>query len=386
MQLVRTAKIKLNISTSEIFSTFDAYTKAFNFVCQQAFYLEDRSRNNIHKLYYKLIRDQFNLPSQLAISVITKVYENIEGVYALHKKAIKEGQIDPLLTCPISKLQSIRYDIRSYSLFLDNKIVSLLTLNKRKKITFEIPKYYQELFSNWERRSAELCIKNDKVYLNVIFNQDDDKPKQNGKFFGIDRGITNIAVISNSEGDLNKFFGGKKVKQVVKKHGKLRRSLQKKGTKSAKRHLRKLSGKERRFRADINHQISKQIVSLLSQGDTIVLEDLSGIRNQRLRKQIRKLVNNWSFFQLEQFIIYKALSEGISVIKVGAYYTSQTCSCCGHCEKANRKNSNFICKKCGYKLNADLNAGRNISKRGLEGYKPSNLVVINQPIVATSII
>jgi putative transposase len=163
----------------------------------------------------------------------------------------------------------------------------------------------------------------------------------------------------------------------------LRSKLQKKGTKSAKRHLKRLSGKERRFRADINHQISKQIIASLNPGDTIVLEELTGIRNAKLRKQQRCLLNNWSFFQLEQFLKYKAMPKGIEIVYIDARYTSQRCSKCGFILKSNRKTqANFCCKQCGFKLNADLNASRNICIKHFESYKDSNEAGVEQPNVA----
>jgi len=153
-------------------------------------------------------------------------------------------------------------------------------------------------------------------------------------------------------------------------------------TKSAKRHLRKISGKEKRFKADINHKISKSIIESLNPGDTLVLEDLTGIRAKRLRKEVRILINNWSFYQLEQFLTYKANAKGIGIIKVEAKYTSQTCSKCGHCARANRKTQAlFVCKQCGYTLNADLNASRNIRDKAHDFYRESCGAAVFQPIV-----
>ena len=163
--------------------------------------------------------------------------------------------------------------------------------------------------------------------------------------------------------------------------------MQKANTKSAKRHLKRLSGKEKRFKADINHQISKKIINNLNPGDTLVLEDLKGIRNKRFRKTIRVLINNWSFYQLEQFLTYKANAKGVYIAYVVAKYTSQTCSKCGFCAKNNRKTQAcFACQACGFKLNADLNASRNISMKASVGYTPTDEVVVNQPIVATEML
>ena len=366
MKLTRTAKIKLGISPSDILPTLLAYTKAFNFVCEKGFATKEKNGINLHKLTYQDTREY--LPSQLAISARMKATEALKGVFAKPKKYV---------SCPKSKLCSARYDKNSYTLFLDRKQVSILTVSGRKRYDLVIPEYYQELFSVWKNTSADLCIVKNTVYLHVVFERDITDTQPNGTLIGIDRGINNIAVVSN-----NKFFGGGTVKNTINRYRRLRKLLQKKGTKSAKRHLKRLAGQERRFRADINHQVSKQIIDSLNPGDTIVLEDLTGIRNKRLRKEQRTMINGWSFYQLEQFLIYKAEANGIKVEYIDARYTSQRCNKCGYICRSNRKQHSFECKECGFRLNADLNASRNIVVKALESYKLSSGADVNQPIVA----
>jgi IS605 OrfB family transposase len=261
-------------------------------------------------------------------------------------------------------------------LFLDKKQVSLLTISGRKRYDLEIPQFYQEQFKTWKHCSADLCIIKNKVYFQIIFEKEITDISSTGKLYGIDRGINNLAVVSN-----NKFFGGGIIKKQVRKYQKLRNNLQAKGTKSAKRHLKRLTRKERQFRADINHQISKKIIQSIPEGSTIVLEELTGIRNKRLRKKQRTLLNNWSYFQLEQFLTYKAMAKGISVEHIDARYTSQRCSKCGFVCRSNRKQHEFCCKHCGYRLNADLNASRNICNKHLDSYKLSDRADVNQLIV-----
>ena len=369
MKLTRTAKIKLNVSVDEVLPTMQAYTKAFNFICATGFSKRDKNGISLHKKTYYTVREY--LPSQLAISSRMKAAETLASVFTKTKNKKYGSQ-------PKSNLCSIRYDKNSYTLFLDKKQVSLLTISGRKRYDLIVPEYYQELFKSWKSCSADLCIIKNKVYLHVVFEKEFTDVPSNGKLIGLDRGINNIAVASN-----NLFFGGGIIKKQVRKYQRLRSSLQKKGTKSAKRHLKRLSGKERRFRADINHQISKQIVSSLNPGDTIVLEDLTGIRNKRLRKEQRTLLNNWSYFQLEQFLTYKAMVKGIGVVYIDARYTSQRCSKCGFACRSNRKQHSFYCKQCGFRLNADLNASRNICNKHLDSYKLSDRADVNQPIVAT---
>jgi putative transposase len=117
----------------------------------------------------------------------------------------------------------------------------------------------------------------------------------------------------------------------------------------------------------VNHCISKALVST-AQGTQrgIALENLQGIRNragQTVRKRQRRVLHSWAFFQLRAFIAYKAQMAGVRVALVNPAYTSQTCSRCGHCEKANRRTqSKFLCVACGYACHADLNAAVNISR------------------------
>ena len=135
-----------------------------------------------------------------------------------------------------------------------------------------------------------------------------------------------------------------------------------------RRHLKKISKKENCFRRNVNHLISKQIIDNLPPGSVLVLEDLSGIsrkKKKELGKRFNKQLNSWSYFQLEQFLIYKGEAKNIKIVKVSPSYTSQKCSKCGHTEKANRKGSNFKCRSCGFQINADLNASRNIKQNWL---------------------
>lgn len=114
-----------------------------------------------------------------------------------------------------------------------------------------------------------------------------------------------------------------------------------------------------------------------------MLEDLTGInQNTVVRKKQRAERLSWAFYQLRQFITYKAKLAGIPVILIDPVYTSQTCNKCGHCEKSNRKNqAEFCCKKCGHSNNADWNAARNIRDKGLLSI---NLLSSAQPLLKSA--
>jgi putative transposase len=103
-----------------------------------------------------------------------------------------------------------------------------------------------------------------------------------------------------------------------------------------------------------------------------------------MRKKQRRDLHNWNFYQLEQFITYKAQAKGIKVEYVDSRYTSQKCSRCGYISRSNRQfQSIFKCKQCGFSLNADLNAARNIRQNYLDAICYPGKAVVNQPIKET---
>jgi IS605 OrfB family transposase len=114
----------------------------------------------------------------------------------------------------------------------------------------------------------------------------------------------------------------------------------------------------------INHIISKQLVTTARATEkAIALEELTGIRQRtKVRKVHRSQHHAWAFYQLRQFVHYKAQDAGIVVVLVDPAYTSQTCHCCGN--RGHRVRLNFSCPRCGYVGDADYNAACNIATAG----------------------
>jgi len=218
---------------------------------------------------------------------------------------------------------------------------------------------HSEQFRTWKPKSSTITFKNGKLNVNVIVEKDSDVEKSsNGAVIGLDRGINNIAVGSN-----NQFFNSKRLRNTKAKYQYNRSVLQAKGTRKARLKLKKTKGRETRFVADVNHCISKALVN--SGYGVFVIERLKGIKRKRRGRKFNKKLGNWSYAQLEQFLEYKAEGVGKIVIQIDPRHTSQKCSSCGHIEKANRNGAVFKCKKCGFELNADLNAARNIAELGI---------------------
>jgi IS605 OrfB family transposase len=183
-----------------------------------------------------------------------------------------------------------------------------------------------------------------------------------GSVVGCDMGIKRIAVTSTAQ-----FFSSKSLHTRVRQHQRLKSELQAKGTRSAKRHLQKVSKRWTRFQACQNHLIANAILAPMNPGDTLIIEDLTGIRDGcKQQKSQRGRFNRWSFAQLGTFLSYKAERKGVLRVSVDPAYSSRTCHKCEHCCKANRKGqTRFACQSCGYTANADYNAAQVLRQRGI---------------------
>jgi IS605 OrfB family transposase len=246
-----------------------------------------------------------------------------------------------------------------------------LTLEGRVEVPFRFGTYAEGMMQR-RRGQCDLLYRTsrDTFFLAVTVDAPEPEPHEAEDYLGVDLGV--IALAATSDGEFLNHSAGPKhahINQVRARYARFRRKLQKKGTKSAKRLLKKRSGREKRFAKDINHCLSKALVST-AQGTSrgIALEDLKHIRERisakrTVGKRHRRVLHSWAFRQLRAFIAYKAALAGVPVVYIHPAYTSQTCSHCGHCEKANRRTqAKFLCVACGYACHADLNAAENIRR------------------------
>jgi IS605 OrfB family transposase len=237
--------------------------------------------------------------------------------------------------------------------------VSLLALDGRVVVPFVMGKRQAEKFPH-AKGQADLVLREDgKWFLLVTADLPEGDPTPTTDFIGVDLGVADIAT--DSDGNRH---SGEAVEKVRRKHNLQRKRLQRKGTKGAKKKLKRIARKEARFRKHENHVVSKAIVeNARGTGRGIALEDLKGIRDRITARgsDARNRLSGWSFGQLYAFLSYKSELAGVPVVTVDPRNTSRTCSACGHCEKANRKSrSEFRCKACGHESHADVNAALNI--------------------------
>lgn len=346
-----TLKIKLLPSKEQInilIATLKEANGACNFISETAFSKKVFNQFKLHKEAYHPVKGSFNLAAQMVIRCISKVADG----YKLDKKIQRK----------FKPLGSIAYDSRILS-YKPNNIVSVWTIQGRLNLHFVCHNVNYLPFIKGE---ADLVFKKGKFYLFQTVEVAEDAIKNMEEFIGCDFGQSDICTLSDGTN-----YNSQQLKKVRKKYTKVRVSVQSKGTKGAKKLLKRLSGRERRFVSISNHTIAKQIVAkAYAENKGIAIEDLRGIRKTaKLKSKAHKIeLNKWSFYQLRQYLAYKAKLKGIPLMIVPPAYTSQTCSVCKHIGE--RKAKYFSCKNCGHVADADQNAAVNIATWGC---------IINQP-------
>ena len=220
------------------------------------------------------------------------------------------------------------FDDRCLSWQYDAGTVSIWTVAGRlKNIRFACYPDALKMLREYRRGESDLIERDGVFYLVAVCDIPERDLYEPAGFVGVDLGIVNIATTSTGYRAAGRGLNRHRARQSA-----LRGKLQAKGTKSAKRLLKKRSRKEARHTANINHIVSKTIVTTAERtGLGIALEVLTGIRGRvRLRKDQRFFLHSWAFAQLAAFTGYKARRAGVPLVYVDAAYTSQQCSGCGH--------------------------------------------------------
>lgn len=338
--------VTITLQTPPEFIQFiEICNQIFNIYVDWCFNNKTYNKKLAHKELYRVLRDQFpDIPAALIQSIRDSALESIKALKFKFKPKKKS-------------YSHVRYDKRTIN--LRNNILLVSWSGVKYKQEIHIPNFFNKKYGEWEFQAATIGYNKQKrvIEAKLIFKKELPESIKSDKVLGIDRGLYNI--VSTSDGYKHK---SNKIRKNKREMLYLKKQLQTKGTKSCKRKLKKLSGYEKRFSLNENHVISKKIVNMPY--DIFVLEDLSGIRKQKSKgKKLNKWISNWSFYQLEQFLKYKAEEIGKRIFKVDGRYTSQKCSCCGVIDKSQRSGSKYSCTKCGYRDHSDINAAKNIRNK-----------------------
>ena len=306
-----------------LMATLERCNAACNWIAERAFEAKVFRQFDLHKFCYHELRAKFEISAQVAVRCIAKVAD----AYKIDQKTQRTFR----------KHSAQPYDDRIFR-FANGDIVSIWLLQGRAKIAYVCGEHQRKLLEH-RKGEVDLMFVRGKWYLAVVCDFDAPALLTPDGILGVDFGIVNIATDS-----LGRQYSGDKVEAARQRYAKRRATLQRTGTRAAKRRLRAISGQQARFQKHENHCISKSIVATAERSCLgIALEDLTHIRVQvKARKKQRNRLHNWGFGQLRAFIEYKAKQAGIPVSIVDPRNTSRQCMACGHIAKKNRKTQSIF--------------------------------------------
>jgi putative transposase len=377
---MQTISVKCKIQVSvELRSEIDRTLQGFADACNQILEVAKREKcwntTKLHHLVYKPVRASTGIKANHVCQAIRRVIGNAKAVKQIHK----------------FRPTSINLDARTFQYLEELQTVGVTLMCGRKKFKLSIGNYQLALLKGQTPTAATLNkTKHGDYYINICVDlptnptgktpvlkssAPGDRDAQTfRKVIGVDLGRRDIATTSNGDS-----WSGKQIQNTRDRYSKVRANVQSKRTRSSRKLLRRLSGREQRFQKWLNHNISKQLVQDAKQSNSaLAFEDLTNIRqslNQQPRsKAERRRTNNWAFYQLRIFVDYKANIAGVRVVFVPPAYTSQTCSRCHHVHpvigKSYRFNKSFKCGHCGFEHDADINAALNIAALGVSVNNP----------------
>lgn len=373
MGVRRTAVVKLTVS--------DEQRDALHRTAEQYLYCADRTadycwsdtsytecktnKREVRDALYSKLREETDLQAQLVQAAIKRAVEAV-------KACVERWENGQRVSQPTFTAETMDYDTRSAT-FYRNK-VSLATVEGRVEPSFVLPAdsptpYERYVLSeNYEFRESTLRYDaaTDGFYLNISMRRtdgDDEVSEDTGHpdqtVLGIDLGVNSLAVSSTGT-----FWQGDDYDHWCREFEKRRGEMQHRGTQAAHKALLRLGKREEAWRKQYIHTIANELVSeaIEHDCDVIAFEDLSDIREGLPQAKWHHV---WAFRRLFEYVSYKAPEQGVSVEQVEPNHTSQRCSRtdCGFTHPNNRQGEHFECQKCGYAVNADYNAAKNIGFR-----------------------
>ena len=354
-----------------IMDLMEEYHIVVNKASKLQFQQKLNSITKLHNGFYYIARNEHKgFPSQMVIRAEMESLASYKSIKSNKHKLIKPFE---------KKNLSVRLDKRLYSKTDDKTKIRITTKERKKEFEIKLYPKLQTLMDKYEYVDPLLFVKNNKLMIGLTFDSAKEMQKES-LCLGVDLGIRRVAACSDGRLIIDKKFNAEKRKLRYNK-----RQLQSKGTKSARKHLKKAKHKERNKNKNQTHLVVNKI--LKTDANIISLENLKGIKAKKYKKQNKNAISQVPFFELRRILTYKAENMGKHVCLVSPAYTSQIDNVSG-IKEGERKGCRFYAKS-GLIYDADINAAINIARRSKHPISIGNFLdgqgEVKRPIACKSL-
>mgnify|MGYP001598349263 CR=1 FL=1 len=332
----------------------ETFTDCARFHLNRVLALKTTSAIEVHRDCYSKARNLFKLPA----STLQQSRDKALAVYRGYLTARRNKRRVSLPS--FHKALPLRLAAENIRFFPEKGVARVTTPDGFLWLPAIVPNVHKSAVK-LPHGVSEIVQQGRDWYL-MLAVKSEDVPTRDGPHFGVDLGLANVAVLAGP--GVVRFFDGKPLRYTRGRYFRYRQALQKKRKIGM---IKRSKGREARWTTDMNHKVSREIVDVVATaGGVLHVEKLLGIRDRtKCTRKVNRMIHNWPFAQLLNFVHYKAAFAGVRVVEEDPRHTSQQCSRCGPTERANRQTqSRFKCRKCGYEVHADFNAAQNISAGG----------------------
>ena len=329
---------------AKLFEVLESEQLAYNECSKLLFEHKLYNLKHLHKAFYKNFREKY---PHIKAQIVIKAENSCLAAYR-SARSNKHKLTEPI----VKKKLAIWLDKRLQT--VKPPFIHITTLDKRVCVKPVLYDKLQQRLDQYNFGDLLLFERDGKLYISFFFKVPDVevKPKL---ALGIDLGIRRLASTSDGVLYIDKPFNCKKRKLRY-----LKRKLQAKGTRSAKRHLKKLRRKERNLNKELYHQLTSKL--LKTKANVLVLEDLDCVKLKKKKHahQNKSRISQVGFGEIRRILTYKAGLVNKQVVCVNPAYSSQT-DCISGKREGERRGCRFYSKS-GLVYDADINAAVNLTR------------------------
>ena len=222
----------------------------------------------------------------------------------------------------------------------------------------------------------------EKYYISLLIETEINPLKESNKSIGLDMGLKDLVITSDGKKYKNQKYLSKSLEKLSKEQRKLSHMVKGSNNRDKQRvKIARLHHKINNQRNDYLHKLSKIIID---ENQVIAIEDLK-VKKMVQDDKLSRSISDASWSRFVTMLAYKADWYGRTLIKVPSNFpSSQLCSSCGQLNPITKdlKVRKWICPNCKTHHDRDINAAKNILRKGIEiltkgGTHPDSLFMLD---------
>jgi putative transposase len=366
---------------SEIHCLFKEYRRIVNELIEYAHSHRTTSFISLHYAKYRELRQRHpTLPSHYIFTACRHAASIYESFIKLKKMGMCEKER------PTFKGRTIWLSKKLFKLDVEGWRISIIVHGRRWVTLRLLHGRYHDKFKNMKLSGARLVLKDDGLYLHVIFRQAIILPEIGADVKVIAVDVNENVIVYGNDEFIERFETDEGIirTRYFLKRRRIRSKIR--GKELQRKLLEKYKGRERYRVREIYYRAAKGIIGkAIEVGATvIVLEDLDVYKEDKGSRELNGRIHRWSYRRFQRILEYQAKLHGLNVKYVDPAYTSSLCPVCGgELDLSSNGRRLMKCQRCGLEEDRDVIAVKNLTKRYYEEYMNTGKI-LKPPLIVSA--